>query len=88
MATETSLGQVPSAGAMMPAIAISAGEIAPPRYTVGWSDTNPSAQMASHDSAVHSPRLLSCGATLVPFVFVLLAIIAGRMITWSQCDTE
>jgi hypothetical protein len=29
-----------------------------------------SAQMANHDSAVHSPRLLSDGATLVPFVFV------------------
>jgi hypothetical protein len=31
-----------------------------------------SAQMANHHSAVHSPRLLSYGATLVPFVFVLL----------------
>jgi len=72
VATETSLAQVPSAEAMMPAIAISAGETAPPRYAVGWSDTNPSAQMANHDSAVHSQRLLSYGATLVPFVFVLL----------------
>ena len=71
-----------------PAIAISAGETAPPRYAAGWSDTNPSAQMANHDSAAHSPRLLAYGATLVTFVFVLLIIIAGRMVTWSQRDPE
>jgi hypothetical protein len=31
-----------------------------------------SAQMANHDLAAHLLRLLSYGATLVPFVFVLL----------------
>jgi hypothetical protein len=36
-----------------------------------------SAQMANHDLAVHSLRLLSYGATLVPFVFVLLTSSPG-----------
>jgi ABC-type phosphate transport system permease subunit len=78
---ETSLAQVPSAEAMMLAIAISAGETAPPRHTVGRSDTNPAAQMTNRDPAVHSLRLLSQCAPLVLFVFVLLIIIARRMIT-------
>jgi hypothetical protein len=65
---------------MMLAIAISAGETAPPRHTAGRGDTNPATQMTNCDLSVHSLRLLSQCAPLVLFVFVLL-IIAGRMIT-------
>jgi hypothetical protein len=56
VATETHSGA--QREAMMLAIAISAGETAPVDYTVGWSDTHPSAQMTNHD-------LAGCGANPV-----------------------
>jgi phosphate transport system permease protein len=84
------------------AIAISVGETAPLLYTAGWNETNPSAHLTHNaigfltypvwsffDSPVHSLQVLSYDAALILFVFVLLIIIAGRLIiAWSRRHAE
>jgi phosphate transport system permease protein len=84
------------------AIAISVGETAPLLYTAGWNQTNPSGQVTHNpigfltypvwsffDSPVHSLQILSYDAALILFVFVLLIIIAGRVIiAWSRRHAE
>jgi phosphate transport system permease protein len=78
---------------LLVAIAISVGETAPLLYTAGWSFSNPSAHLTNSpvgfltypvwsffDSPVAAQRALSYEAALLLFVFVLLIIIAGRVI--------
>jgi phosphate transport system permease protein len=77
------------------AVAITAGETAPLLYTAGWSDNNPSLSLihspvafltypvwafAPMNQPVHSGNVLSYDAALILLVFVLLLIIAGRVI--------
>jgi phosphate transport system permease protein len=125
-ATETAIGQVPTAyreGAealgipptwalrrivlktatpgivtgVLVAIAISAGETAPLLYTAGWSDANPSAalihspvgyltypvwEFSPNNQPIESANILSYDAALLLLAFVLLLIIAGRIIVW------
>jgi hypothetical protein len=71
------------ADAMVLAMAGSAGGT-PPRYAVGWRDTNLSAQRPHHGPGVRSLQLLTCHAALILFVFVPLVITVGRMITWPR----
>lgn len=78
------------------AVAIAAGETAPLLYTAGWSDTNPSLSLihspvafltypvwafAPMNQPVQSGNILSYDAALILLVFVLLLIIAGRLIS-------
>jgi phosphate transport system permease protein len=78
---------------LLVAIAISVGETAPLLYTAGWSGFNPTAQLTDHpigfltypiwaffDSTVPALQALSYDAALILFVFVLLIIVAGRLI--------
>ncbi len=78
---------------LLVAIAISVGETAPLLYTAGWNQANPTAQLTNHqigfltypvwsffDSPVRGLQVLSYDAALLLFVFVLLIIIAGRVI--------
>jgi len=79
---------------LLVAIAISVGETAPLLYTAGWSDSNPTLAL-THSQVpfltymvfnfwdVGSPSALALAydAALVLLVFVLLIIIAGRVIT-------
>jgi len=77
------------------AVAISAGETAPLLYTAGWSDANPSLALthapvafltypvwafAPMNQPVRSGNILSYDAALILLVFVLLLIIAGRIV--------
>jgi phosphate transport system permease protein len=87
---------------LLVAIAISVGETAPLLYTAGWNDTNPSAALTDHpigfltypiwsffDSPVPALQVLSYDAALLLFVFVLLIIIAGRVIiAFSRRNAE
>jgi phosphate transport system permease protein len=71
-------------------------------YTAGWNDTNPSASLTDHpigfltypiwsffDSPVPALQVLSYDAALLLFVFVLLIIIAGRVIiAFSRRNAE
>ncbi|HUJ08328.1 MAG TPA: ABC transporter permease subunit [Streptosporangiaceae bacterium] len=81
------------------AVAITAGETAPLLYTAGWSDTNPSLALihspvafltypvyafAPINQPVVSANILSYDAALILLVFVLLLIIAGRIIIWRS----
>jgi phosphate transport system permease protein len=78
------------------AVAIAAGETAPLLYTAGWSDTNPSLALihspvafltypvwafAPMNQPVQSGNILSYDAALILLTFVLLLIIAGRLIS-------
>lgn len=78
---------------LLVAIAISVGETAPLLYTAGWNQANPTAQLTNHqigfltypvwsffDSPTRGLQVLSYDAALLLFVFVLLVIIAGRVI--------
>jgi phosphate transport system permease protein len=83
-------------------IAISVGETAPLLFTAGWNDTNPSAQLTNHpigfltypiysffNSTIPAQVVLSYDAALLLFVFVLLIIIAGRVIiAYSRRNAE
>lgn len=77
------------------AVAIAAGETAPLLYTAGWSDANPSLHLigtpvgyltypvwdfAPINQPVKSANILSYDAAVMLLVFVLLLIIAGRII--------
>ena len=88
---------------LLVAIAISVGETAPLLYTAGWSDQNPTAAAAPTRRSASSPTRssllpvraqseagdLSYDAALLLLVFVLLIIIAGRIIVWrSRRNTE
>lgn len=79
------------------AVAITAGETAPLLYTAGWSDQNPSPALihspvafltypvyafAPINQPVQSANILSYDAALILLVFVLLIIVAGRVIIW------
>lgn len=81
---------------MLVAVAIAAGETAPLLYTAGWSDTDPSLALihspvafltypvwafAPMNQPVHSGNVLSYDAALLLLVFVLLLILAGRLIS-------
>ncbi len=81
------------------AVAITAGETAPLLYTAGWSDQNPSFALvhspvavltypvyafAPINQPVRSANILSYDAALILLVFVLLLIIAGRIIIWRS----
>jgi phosphate transport system permease protein len=78
---------------LLVAIAISVGETAPLLYTAGWNQANPSAELTHHqigfltypvfsffDSPTPALQILSYDAALLLLVFVLLIIIAGRVI--------
>jgi phosphate transport system permease protein len=81
---------------MLVAVAIAAGETAPLLYTAGWSDTDPSFSLIHSPVAfltypvwafspmnqpVQSGNILSYDAALLLLVFVLLLIIAGRLVS-------
>ncbi|MHB1432677.1 MAG: PstA family ABC transporter permease [Streptosporangiaceae bacterium] len=78
------------------AVAIAAGETAPLLYTAGWSDANPSSHLigtpvgyltypvwafAPINQPVKSANILSYDAALLLLVFVLVLIVAGRLIS-------
>ncbi|MHB1595455.1 MAG: PstA family ABC transporter permease [Streptosporangiaceae bacterium] len=78
------------------AVAIAAGETAPLLYTAGWSDANPSAHLigtpvgyltypvwafAPINQPVKSANILSYDAALLLLVFVLVLIVASRLIS-------
>jgi phosphate transport system permease protein len=80
---------------MLVSVAIAAGETAPLLYTAGWSDTDPSLSLIHSPVAfltypvwafspmnqpVRSGNILSYDAALLLLVFVLLLIIAGRLV--------
>ncbi len=78
---------------LLVAIAISVGETAPLLYTAGWNQANPSTALTHHqigfltypvwsffDSPTRGLQVLSYDAALLLLVFVLLIIIAGRVI--------
>ncbi len=84
---------------LLVAVAITAGETAPLLYTAGWSDQNPSLALihspvafltypvyafAPINQPVESANILSYDAALILLVFVLLIIIAGRVIIWRS----
>ena len=84
---------------LLVAVAITAGETAPLLYTAGWSDQNPSLALihspvafltypvyafAPINQPVQSANILSYDAALILLVFVLLIIIAGRVIIWRS----
>ncbi|MGO9078096.1 MAG: PstA family ABC transporter permease [Streptosporangiaceae bacterium] len=87
---------------LLVAIAISVGETAPLLYTAGWSDSTPSLALTNSpvpfltypvfsfwDVGTVSGRILSYDAALILLVFVLLIIIAGRVIVaFSRRNTE
>jgi phosphate transport system permease protein len=87
---------------MLVAIAISVGETAPLLLTAGWSDFTPSLHLTHSpvpfltyavwsfwDSGTNSGRILSYDAALILLVFVLLIILAGRLIVaLSRRNTE
>jgi phosphate transport system permease protein len=84
------------------ATAISVGETAPLLYTAGWSDFTPTLQLTGQPIAFltypvfaffnlpdQGAKTLSYDAGLLLLVFVLLVIIAGRLIvTWSRRHAE
>lgn len=84
------------------ATAISVGETAPLLYTAGWSDFTPTMQLTGQPIAFLTypvfafynlpdagAKILSCDAGLLLLVFVLLVIIAGRVIVaWSRRHAE
>jgi phosphate transport system permease protein len=78
---------------LLVAVAISVGETAPLLYTAGWNDANPTHHLTNNqigfltypvwsffDSPVRGLQVLSYDAALLLLVFVLLIIIAGRVI--------
>jgi phosphate transport system permease protein len=80
---------------LLVAVAITAGETAPLLYTAGWSDQNPSFALVHSPVAfltypvwafspinqpVRSANILSYDAALILLAFVLLLIVAGRVI--------
>jgi phosphate transport system permease protein len=84
---------------LLVAVAITAGETAPLLYTAGWSDQNPSFALvhspvafltypvyafAPINQPVKSANILSYDAALILLVFVLLLIVAGRIIIWRS----
>jgi len=87
---------------LLVAIAISVGETAPLLYTAGWSDFSPSLQLTGQPIAFltypvftffnlpdEGAKILSYDASLLLLVFVLLVIIAGRLIVaWSRRHAE
>jgi phosphate transport system permease protein len=84
------------------ATAISVGETAPLLYTAGWSDFTPTMQLTGQPIAFltypvfafynlpdEGAKILSYDAGLLLLVFVLLVIIAGRVIVaWSRRHAE
>jgi phosphate transport system permease protein len=84
------------------ATAISVGETAPLLYTAGWSDFTPTLQLTGQPIAFLTypvfafynlpdtgAKILSYDAGLLLLVFVLLVIIAGRLIVaWSRRHAE
>jgi phosphate transport system permease protein len=84
------------------ATAISVGETAPLLYTAGWSDFTPTLQLTGQPIAFLTypvfafynlpdtgAKILSYDAGLLLLVFVLLVIIAGRVIVaWSRRHAE
>lgn len=84
------------------ATAISVGETAPLLYTAGWSDFTPTMQLTGQPIAFltypvfafynlpdQGAKILSYDAGLLLLVFVLLVIVAGRLIvTWSRRHAE
>jgi phosphate transport system permease protein len=84
------------------ATAISVGETAPLLYTAGWSDFTPTMQLTGQPIAFltypvfafynlpdEGAKILSYDAGLLLLVFVLLVIVAGRLIvTWSRRHAE
>ncbi len=79
------------------AVAIAIGETAPLLYTAGWSDANPALALihspvgyltypvwafAPINQPVTSANILSYDAALLLLVFVLVLIIAGRIVSW------
>ena len=87
---------------LLVATAISVGETAPLLYTAGWSDFTPTLQLTGQSVAFLTypvfafynlpdagAKTLSYDAGLLLLVFVLLVIIAGRMIVaWSRRHAE
>jgi phosphate transport system permease protein len=87
---------------LLVAIAISVGETAPLLYTAGWSDSNPTLALTHSpvpfltyavwnfwDVGTTSGRILSYDAALILLVFVLVLIVAGRVIVAvSRRNTE
>lgn len=67
----------------MVAIAIPADKNAP-RFSVGRSAADPSAQMTNHDSALEQVQPFRYDAPHIFFLFGLLVILAGRVIIWSR----
>ncbi|MBR7828217.1 phosphate ABC transporter permease PstA [Actinospica sp. MGRD01-02] len=78
---------------LLVAVAISIGETAPLLYTAGWSDTMPTGQLTSspvgyltypiwtfYNQPSTTAQDLSYDAALLLLVFVLLLILAGRLI--------
>jgi phosphate transport system permease protein len=78
---------------LLVAIAISVGETAPLLYTAGWSEQNPGLALTNHpigfltyaifnfwDSGTSTGLVLSYDAALILLVFVLLIILAGRVV--------
>ncbi len=80
---------------MLLALALAVGETAPMLYTAGWSNSPPTGQLT--DSPVgyltypiwtfynlpsKTAQDLSYDAALLLIVFLLLLMIAGRLITW------
>jgi phosphate transport system permease protein len=78
---------------LLVAVAISIGETAPLLYTAGWSDTMPTGQLTSspvgyltypiwtfYNQPTATAQDLSYDAALILLVFVLLLILAGRLI--------
>jgi phosphate transport system permease protein len=87
---------------LLVAVAISVGETAPLIYTAGWSDFTPSTQLTGQpiafltypvysffDQPSQGAKILSYDAALILLVFVLLVIVAGRLIVaWSRRHAE
>jgi phosphate transport system permease protein len=87
---------------LLVAMAISVGETAPLLYTAGWSDFTPGLQLTGQPVAFltypvfafyslpdQGAKTLSYDAGLLLLVFVLLVIIAGRLIvSWSRRHAE
>ena len=87
---------------LLVAIAISVGETAPLLYTAGWSDFTPTLQLTGQSVAFLTypvfafynlpdagAKTLSYDAGLLLLVFVLLVIVAGRLIVaWSRRHAE
>jgi len=87
---------------LLVAIAISVGETAPLLYTAGWSDFTPTMQLTGQPIAFltypvfaffnlpdQGAKILSYDAGLLLLIFVLLVIVAGRLIVaWSRRHAE